>query len=417
MVEPSTGTENLLRELAPQVLGALVRRYGHFDACEDAVQEAFLAAALQWPGEGVPDSPRGWLIRVASRRLTDQLRSEQARRRREETAATQILSEQFLAPAADAGRGAARDDTLILLFLCCHPALTPASQIALTLRAVDGLSTDEIARAFLVPEPTMSQRILRAKRQIEASGVPLRLPPEQERVARLRAVLQVLYLIFTEGHTATSGAALQRLELTGEAIRLTRLVHRRLPDDGEVAGLLALMLLHDSRRAARVNEHGDLVALDDQDRELWDRGRIREGTTMLDAALRRRRPGPYQLQAAIAALHATAPSPQETDHEHIAALYGELARRSPSPVIDVNRAAALGRAGRAPDGLTLLAPLLAGGELTRYAPLHAAHADLLQRTGDPASAARAYRLAADCADNAVAQAELLRRAEELAPAG
>ena len=216
---------------------------------------------------------------------------------------------------------------------------------------------------------------------------------------------------------ASAGDRLVRGELCTEAIRLGRLLARLMPDDPEVAGLLALMLLHDSRRAARVNEHGDLVALDDQDRELWDRGRIREGTTMLDAALRRRRPGPYQLQAAIAALHATAPSPQEADHEHIAALYGELARRSPSPVIDVNRAAALGRAGRAPDGLTLLAPLLAGGELTRYTPLHAAHADLLQRTGDPASAARAYRLAADCADNAVAQAELLRRAEELAPAG
>ncbi|CAN5839855.1 sigma factor-like helix-turn-helix DNA-binding protein [soil metagenome] len=329
MVEPSTGTENLLRELAPQVLGAFVRRYGHFDACEDAVQEALLAAALQWPGEGVPDSPRGWLIRVASRRLTDQLRSEQARRRREETAATQILSEQFLAPAADAGRGAARDDTLILLFLCCHPALTPASQIALTLRAVGGLSTDEIARAFLVPEPTMSQRILRAKRQIEASGVPLRLPPEQERVARLRAVLQVLYLIFTEGHAATSGAALQRLELTGEAIRLTRLVHRRLADDGEVAGLLALMLLTDARRAARSGPDGEAVPLAEQDRSRWDQEAIAEGVALVTDAMSRTALGPYQLQAAIAAVHAEATRAEDTDWPQILGLYG-LLERSPT---------------------------------------------------------------------------------------
>lgn len=413
MVEPSTGTENLLRELAPQVLGALVRRYGHFDACEDAVQEALLAAALQWPGEGVPDSPRGWLIRVASRRLTDQLRSEQARRRREETAATQILPEQFLAPAADAGRGAARDDTLILLFLCCHPALTPASQIALTLRAVGGLSTDEIARAFLVPEPTMSQRILRAKRQIEASGVPLRLPPEQERVARLRAVLQVLYLIFTEGHTATSGAALQRLELTGEAIRLTRLVHRRLPDDGEVAGLLALMLLTDARRAARSGPDGEAVPLAEQDRSRWDQRSIAEGVALVTDAMSRTALGPYQLQAAIAAVHAEAARAEDTDWPQILVLYGLLERLSDNPVVTLNHAVAAAMVQGPSAGLALLEPLDADPRMALHHRLDAVRAHLLEMAGDREAAIALYRAAARRTSSAPERRHLEARAARL----
>ena len=281
------------------------------------------------------------------------------------------------------------DDRLRLIFTCCHPALAIEARVALTLRSLGGLTTGEIARAFLVAEPAMAQRIVRAKRKIATARIPYRIPPDEELPDRLAGVLAVVYLIFNEGWSASGGDRLVRGELCAEAIRLGRLLVRLMPDDPEVAGLLALMLLHDSRRAARVDAHGELVALDDQDRALWDRGRIREGDRLLAAALRRGRPGPYQLQAAIAALHATAPSPAETDHAQIAALYGELARRTPSPVIDVNRAAALGRAGRPGDGLALLQPLLADGALDAYAPLHAAHADLLERCGDaPAPRAR-----------------------------
>ncbi len=291
------------------------------------------------------------------------------------------------------------------------------ARIALTLRSLGGLTTGEIARAFLVEEAAMAQRIVRAKRKIAGAGIPYRIPGDEELPDRLAGVLAVVYLIFNEGWSASGGERLVRGELCAEAIRLGRLLARVMPDDPEVAGLLALMLLHDSRREARVDAHGDLVALDEQDRSLWDRGRIREGTMLLESALRRRRPGPYQLQAAIAALHANAPSPEGTDHAQIAGLYGELARRAPSPVIDVNRAAALGRAGRAAEGLALLQPLLGDDALCRYVPLHAAHADLLERLGDAAAASRAYATAAGCADNAVARSELLRRSRRLAEVG
>jgi len=288
-----TGAEELLRELSPQVLGALVRRYGHFDLAEDAVQEALLAAATQWPADGVPANPRSWLITVASRRLVDLLRGEQARRRREDTVAAWRLPQDWLAPPAD--RPAAdSDDTLILLILCCHPALSPASQIALTLRAVGGLSTAEVARAFLVSEATMTRRISRAKQQIKASGITFRMPAGAERAERLAAVLHVLYLIFNEGYASTSGAHLLRVELTSEAIRLARLMHRLLPDDSEMTGLLALMLLTDARRPARTAPDGSLIPMAEQDRSRWHAGQIAEGLQLITQALPRGTTGPYQ---------------------------------------------------------------------------------------------------------------------------
>jgi len=306
-------TEDLLRRLAPRVLGVLVRRYGHFDACEDAVQEALLAAAVRWRDQGVPESPQGWLITVASRRLTDQLRSEQARRRREDTAATMLPPDEAVAQAPDHEQPPDEDDTLTLLLLCCHPALSPASQIALTLRAVGGLTTAEIARAFLVPEATMAQRISRAKQRIRATGARFEMPAEPERAERLRVVLHVLYLIFNEGYTATSGPELQRSELTHEAIRLTRSVHELLRDDGEVAGLLALMLLTDARRPARSRLDGTLIPLAEQDRRRWDAESSREGIALITETLARAPLGPYQLQAAIAAVHAEAERAEDTD--------------------------------------------------------------------------------------------------------
>jgi len=323
------------------------------------------------------------------------------------------LAELETAAPGDAEPSAVGDDRLRLIFTCCHPALAMPARVALTLRSLGGLTTGEIARAFLVEETAMAQRIVRAKRKIAAARIPYRIPGDEELPDRLAGVLAVVYLIFNEGWSASAGERLVRGELCAEAIRLGRLLARLMPDDPEVAGLLALMLLHDSRRAARVDERGELISLDDQDRALWDRGRIGEGATLLDGALRRRRPGPYQLQAAIAALHATAPSPGETDHAQIAALYGELARIAPSPVIDVNRAVALGRADRFADGLAPLEPLLEDGALARYAPLHAARADLLERSGDAPGASRAYETAAGCADNDVARAELQRRARRL----
>ena len=332
---------DLLRALAPQVLGILVRRYGRFDACEDAVQEALLAAAVQWPAEGMPESPRGWLVTVASRRLTDELRSEHARRRREDTAAAQVPADEAVAPAPGDVQAPEHDDTLTLLILCCHPALSPASQLALTLRAVGGLTTAQIASAFLVPEATMAQRISRAKQSIRAAGGGFDMPPEPERAERLRVVLHVLYLIFNEGYIASTGPDLQRGELTREAIRLTRAVHALLPDDGEVAGLLALMLLTDARRAARTRADGTLIALADQDRSLWNRAYIEEGTALITGALARATLGPYQLQAAIAAVHDEAPSASATDWPQILALYELLARVAPNPMVTLNHAVAV----------------------------------------------------------------------------
>lgn len=386
--------EDLLRELAPQVLAALVRRYGHFDACEDAVQEALLAAALQWPDQGMPERPRGWLIRVASRRLTDQLRAEVARRRREEAAAALVPPDDAVAPGPGDEQSPDQDDTLALFFLCCHPELSPPSQIALTLRAIGGLTTAEIARAFLVPEATMAQRISRAKQRIKASGIPFRMSAEPEWADRLRVVLHVLYLIFTEGYTASAGPNLQRAELTGEAIRLTRQVRRVLPDDGEVAGLLALMQLTDARRAARTRPDGVLVPLAEQDRAQWDQDAIQEGVALIMHTLARAPLGPYQIQAAIAAIHAEAARAEDTDWPQILALYQLLERIAPGPIVTLNRAVAVAMVHGPQAGLDLLTTLDADERLAGHYRLDAVRAHLLELAGENASARAAYRTAA-----------------------
>ena len=405
--------EDLLRHLVPEVLGAVVRRYGHFDLAEDAVQEALLAASLRWPVEGVPDSPRAWLIRVASRRLTDLLRSEQARRRREDAVARWTLPEQRVAPAADRPASDS-DESLILLFLCCHPALSPASQIALTLRAVGGLTAAEIARAFLVPEATMTRRISRAKQGIAASGVPFSLPSGPERAERLAAVLHVLYLIFNEGYAATSGASLQRVELSAEAIRLARLVHRLLPDDPEVAGLLALMLLTDARRVARTGPDGALIPMAEQDRSLWDGDSIAEGVALVADALARGPVGPYQLQAAIAAVHDKAPGAAATDWPQIMALYELLLRIADNPVVRLNHAVAVAMARGAHAGLELLDELDADDRIAGDHRLQAVRGHLLEMAGERAAARDSYLAAAQQTTSVPQQRYLHAQAARLA---
>ncbi|RKF28910.1 RNA polymerase sigma factor [Micromonospora globbae] len=409
---PGTTVEDLLRDLAPQVLGALVRRYGHFDTAEDATQEALIAAATAWPRGGVPDDPRAWLIAVAARRLTDLLRREQARTRREDTVARWVRPADRVAPPADEAPDDG-DDSLILLFLCCHPALSPASQIALTLRAVGGLSTAEVARAFLVPEETMTRRISRGKQRIRASGVPFRMPTGAERRERLAAVLHVLYLIFNEGYARTSGPGLFRADLAAEAIRLTRLVHRLLPDDAEVAGLLALMLLTDARAPARVGPHGELVPMAEQDRSRWKAAQIAEGVALVSAALPRGPVGPYQVQAAIAALHDEAPSAAETDWAQITALYEVLRGMNDNPVVALNHAVAVAMSRGAPAGLALLDDLAADGRLARDPRLPAARAHLLELVGDRDAARDAYREAAGRSTNLAQQRHLHARADRL----
>jgi RNA polymerase sigma factor (sigma-70 family) len=387
-------TEELLRTLAPQVLGALVRRNGRFDVCEDAVQEALLAAAVQWPGQGVPANPRGWLLTVASRRLTDLLRSEHARRRREEAVAAMAGPEELVVPGPEEEGPPEHDDTLTLLFLCCHPDLTPPSQVALTLRAVGGLTTAQIASAFLVPEATMAQRISRAKQRIRTSDTPFRMPRDEERADRLRVVLHVLYLVFNEGYTATSGPRLERADLTAEAIRLTRAVHRLLPGDGEVAGLLALMLLTEARRPARTRSDGRLVPLDEQDRGLWDRALIEEGVALVTRTLATAPVGPYQVQAAIAAVHDEAARAGDTDWPQILALYGLLERLAPGPVVTLNHAVAVAMVRGPRAGLDMLEALEAGGAMAGHHRLDAVRAHLLELAGQPAAARKGYRLAA-----------------------
>ena len=383
--------EHLLRELAPQVVGAVTRRFHDFAAAEDAVQEALLAAALQWPQEGVPDNPRGWLIQVAVRRMTDYLRSEEARRRRETAVAEEAHQ---LAEAVDAENDSDQDDTLTLLFMCCHPALTPPSAIALTLRAVGGLTTAEIAKAFLVPEATMAQRISRAKASIKASGVPFRLPTSEERAQRLRAVLHVLYLIFNEGYTSSGGPALQRLELSREGIRLARSLHTLLPDDAEVAGLLALMLLTDARRAARADPDGELIPLTKQDRTLWDKTEIPEGIALLTTALSKGSIGVYQLQAAVAAVHDEAARAEDTDWPQILALYELLKRMSDNPMVMLNHAIAAAMVHGPSKGLELLRALDSDTRIASHHRLDAVRAHLLEMAGDHQAAITHYRLAA-----------------------
>ena len=377
------GLEDLLREQAPQVLGVLVRRFGDFDSAEDAVQEALIAAARHWPAEGVPANPRGWLIQTAVRKMTDQLRSEQARRRREDAVA---MAEP---PAMDA---TGRDDTLILLFMCCHPALTPASAIALTLRAVGGLTTAEIANAFLVPESTMAQRVSRAKQRIKASGVPFGMPEGDERAQRLHSVLHVLYLIFNEGYASSIGADLHRTELSGEAIRLARMMHATLPDDGEMTGLLALMLLTDARRPARTGAGGELIPLAEQDRTRWDRELIAEGTALITGALAGGVVGEYQMQAMIAAVHDEAASVEDTDWPQILTLYGLLERMTGNPMVALNRAIAAAMAHGPAAGLTLLEAL--DEPLGGHYRLDAVRAHLYEMAGDTQAAMAHYRAAA-----------------------
>ncbi|MBB5918123.1 RNA polymerase sigma factor (sigma-70 family) [Nocardia transvalensis] len=404
-----TAFEDLLRELAPQVLGALVRRYGHFDVAEDAVQEALLAAATRWPAEGVPDKPLGWLITVGSRRLTDLLRSEQARRDREDAVEYRLPGER-LAPAADRPPSDS-DDTLILLFMCCHPALSPPSQIALTLRAVGGLTTGEIARAFLVSEATMTRRITRAKKTVAGSGIRFAAPSAAERAERLAAVLHVLYLVFTEGYAATSGPELHRVELSGEAIRLTRMLHRLLPGDSEVAGLLALMLLTDARRPARTGPAGELVPMRDQDRGLWRAADIAEGIELITAALPRGPVGPYQLQAAIAALHDEAPDYASTDWPQITLLYERLLESADNPVVVLNHAVAVAMARGPRAGLQLVEKV--ADRLGDDHRVDAVRAHLLEMLGESAAARDAYRAAAGKAKSLPQQRYLNDRAARL----
>ena len=377
-------TEDLLRDLAPQVLGAVARRYGDFADAEDAVQEALLAAVTSWPADGQPDNPLGWLIRVASRRMASQYRSDDARRRREELAASWAL----VPPVPPSGR----DDTLILMFMCCHPALTPATAIPLTLRATGGLSTREIATAFLVPEATMGQRISRAKAKIKASGEPFRLPPPDSRPERLRSVLHTLYLLFNEGYTTSGGPDLARADLSGEAIRLTRGVRAALPEDPEVAGLLALMLLTDARRPARSGADGELIPLAEQDRTRWDRPVIAEGTALISEALRRGHAGEYQVQAAIAALHDQAGRHEDTDWLQILSLYGLLEAMTGNPMVTLNRAAAAAMAHGPDTGLAMLDGL--GERLGDHHRLHSVRAHLLELAGDSTSAVAEFRAAA-----------------------
>jgi RNA polymerase sigma factor (sigma-70 family) len=383
-VTAGANVEDLLRELAPQVLGALVRRYGDFADAEDAVQEALIAAATTWPADGRPDHPLGWLIRVASRRLANIYRGDDARRRREELAAS------WSAASPDPPSG--RDDTVILMFMCCHPSLTPALAIPLTLRAVGGLTTREIAAAFLVPEATMGQRISRAKAKIKASGEPFRLPSQENRPERLRLVLHALYLLFSEGYTSSGGPDLARTDLSGEAIRLARAIHAAVPDDPEVTGLLALMLLTDARRPARTGAAGELIPLAEQDRSRWDRSLIMEGVGLITAALRRGHVGEYQVHAAIAALHDQAGAHDDTDWPQILSLYGLLESMTGNPMVRLNRAVAAAMAGGPADGLTLLDGL--GDRIGDHHRLHSVRAHLLEQAGDLQAAVAEFRAAA-----------------------
>jgi RNA polymerase sigma factor (sigma-70 family) len=406
--------EHLLRAEAPQVLGALVRRFGHFDIAEDAVQEALLAASRTWPADGVPDNPRSWLIRIGYGRMVDLLRTDQARRRREQQAGLTELAMQD--PSRQGAPPPETDDSLTLLLLCCHPALSPTSQVALTLRAVGGLTTAEIAHAYGTTENTTGTRISRAKQQLARAGARFTPPTDADRDNRMNAVMQVLYLIFNEGYTASTGDELARIDLTREAIRLTRMLRDSQPNDPEVTGLLALMLLIEARRAART-QGDELVPLQEQDRTRWNRALIREGTELIDSVWHQGEVGPYQLQAAIAAVHAAATTPQQTDWPQIAALYLGLEQLSPTAPVRLSRVVAVAHAYGPTRGLALLDDLnqryhLDRETLTRQRE-RAVRAHLLEMTGDAAGAAAHYREAAALTDNQVEQRYLKHRADRL----
>ena len=406
--------EHLLRDLAPQVLGAVTRRYRDFAACEDAVQDALIAAAQQWPRDGMPDNPRGWLIQVASRRMIDQIRSDSARREREQAAALDLG--QLVAAASVESRDD-EGETLTLLFMCCHSSLTTASAVALTLRAVGGLTTAQIANAFLVPESTMAQRISRAKQTIRASGVSFDAAVARARTSQLDAVLHVLYLIFNEGYTASVGASLQRADLSAEAIRLARAVHERMPDDTEVSGLLALMILTDARRLARTGPAGELIPLPQQDRSKWDRDSIENGIALLTATLARGRVGPYQLQAAVAAIHDEAPRHEDTDWPQIAALYALLEQMSDNPMVTLNRAIAVAMVQGPAAGLEMLDALAAEGRLAGSHRLDAVRGHLLELAGDRDGAVHHYLAAANRTTNTAERNYLLTQAATVREAG
>jgi RNA polymerase sigma factor (sigma-70 family) len=405
--------QHLLRELTPRVLGTLMRRYRDFTACEDAVQEALIAALKQWPEQGLPDEPVAWLIRVATRRLTDQVRAETARRLREKLVVGLIPADEQIALAADEAGAASRDDTLDLLFMCCHSSLTPPSQVALTLRAVGGLTTLEIARAFLVPESTMAQRLSRAKQTIKSSGMLFEELPPAERIRRLSVVRQILYLIFNEGYAASGGELLQRTDLSNEAIRLTRMLARSLPEDAEIKGLLALMLLTDARRTARTGKLGELIPLDEQDRSRWDRAAIAEGTSLVADALPRGQLGPYQIQAAIAALHDEAADIETTDWPQILALYGVLLRLAENPVVRLNRAVALAMVEGPAAGLAEVEAIAQDGRIAEHHRVDAVRAHLLERAGEHRAAIEHYRRAALRSTVVAEKNHLLMRAARL----
>jgi RNA polymerase sigma factor (sigma-70 family) len=414
--ESDRALEHLLRDLAPQVLGAVARRHGDFAAAEDAVQEALIAAAAQWPDAGVPSSPKGWLYHVAMRRLIDDARREAARRKREQAVVDDMIDDTNGAvPDVDAASD--EDDTLVLLYMCCHPALTGASSIALTLRAVGGLTTAEIASAFLVPEATMAQRISRAKQSIKASKLPFALPTEAERADRLKSVLHVLYLIFSEGYTASGGTSLQRTDLSSEAIRLARGLRAALPQSGEVAGLLALMLLTDARRPARATTDGELIPLDEQDRTLWNRALIAEGVALVEEAMSDRPVGAYAVQAAIAALHDEATHAAATDWPQILALYEVLRSLSENPIVALNRAIAYAMVHGAAAGLTVLDELDEDSRIAGHYRMDAVRGHLLERLGDVGAAIARYQAAAERTTSTPERNYLLMKAAKLRQPG